>query len=109
MSRLAVAMIALVFLSAGTILGVTLENHIWEQKTTLLQSKKTPYPIYPLNRLAICMEDRTIAKITVNAPFKQHDCVWVNKDGIVCDSCKDAMMYMILDTVPPLSKDIIRY
>lgn len=71
-----------------------------------LQSKITPFPNYPMDRQAICMEDRTVSRITVNAPYKQHDCVWVNRDGIVCDSCKDAMMYMILDNIDTIK---VRY
>jgi hypothetical protein len=54
---------------------------------------------FPQEREAINMEDRTISHIIVNHSYKQHQCVWVDARGVVCDSCRDAMMYMILDNI----------
>jgi len=87
----------------GVILGISLSSLHYEAVIKDLKAARvTSQHAFPLEREAICMEDRTVSIITTNAPYKQHQCVWVNKEGVVCDSCKDAMMYMILDTIPSI-------
>lgn len=60
-----------------------------------IKSREQHYDIY--TRKAICMEDRTTRFIVAPKEYALHDCVWVNDRGIVCDTCSDAMMYMLLE------------